>query len=48
MSAIPGAVFAGGWDGVMRVLATDDGRVLWQYNMVHARKDPRADENEPS
>ena len=35
MSAIPGAVFAGGWDGVMRVLATDDGRVLWEYNMVH-------------
>src|SRR5580704_7594496 len=38
VSAIPGAVFAGGWDGVMRVLATDDGRVLWEYNMVQEYK----------
>jgi polyvinyl alcohol dehydrogenase (cytochrome) len=35
VSAIPGAVFAGGWDGVLRALATDTGRVLWEYNMVH-------------
>ena len=35
VSAIPGVVFAGGWDGVLRALATDGGRVLWEYNMVH-------------
>ncbi len=38
VSAIPGAVFAGGWDGVLRVLATDGGRVLWEYNMVQEYK----------
>lgn len=35
VSAIPGAVFAGGWDGVLRALSTAGGRVLWEYNMVH-------------
>jgi len=34
VSAIPGVVFSGGWDGVVRALSTDDGRVLWQYNTV--------------
>ena len=38
VSAIPGAVFAGGWDGVLRALATDGGRVLWEYNMVQEYK----------
>ena len=34
VSAIPGVVFSGGWDGVIRALSTDDGRILWQYNTV--------------
>jgi polyvinyl alcohol dehydrogenase (cytochrome) len=38
VSAIPGVVFAGGWDGVLRALATDGGRILWQYNMVQDYK----------
>jgi len=38
VSAVPGAVFAGGWDGVLRVLATDTGKVLWEYNMVQEYK----------
>ncbi|HEY7334447.1 MAG TPA: PQQ-binding-like beta-propeller repeat protein [Bryobacteraceae bacterium] len=38
VSAVLGAVFAGGWDGVLRVLATDTGKVLWEYNMVQEYK----------
>jgi len=38
LSAIPGAVFSGGWDGVLRALATDGGRVLWEYNTVQDYK----------
>ena len=34
LSAIPGAVISGAWDGVLRVLSSDDGRVLWEYNTV--------------
>ena len=25
-------LFAGGWDGVLRALATDDGHELWQFD----------------
>lgn len=32
LTAIPGVVFSGGWDGVLRALSTADGRVLWEYN----------------
>lgn len=32
VTAIPGVVFAGTLDGVMRAYATDDGRILWQYS----------------
>jgi polyvinyl alcohol dehydrogenase (cytochrome) len=35
LTAIPGVVFSGGWDGVLRALATKDGHVLWEYNTVH-------------
>lgn len=31
-SAIPGVVFTGGWDGILRALSTRDGKVLWKYN----------------
>lgn len=34
VTALPGVVFAGGWDGVLRALSTDDGHSLWQYQTV--------------
>ena len=34
LSAIPGVVFSGGWDGVLRALAAADGKLLWEYNTV--------------
>ncbi len=38
LSTIPGIVFSGGWDGVLRVLSTDNGRVLWEHNTVQDYK----------
>jgi polyvinyl alcohol dehydrogenase (cytochrome) len=35
LTAIPGVVFSGGWDGVLRALSTADGHVLWDYNTAH-------------
>jgi polyvinyl alcohol dehydrogenase (cytochrome) len=32
VSAIPGIVFTGSSDGVLRALSMTDGRILWQYN----------------
>jgi len=29
---VPGAVFTAGWDGFLRALSTDDGKLLWQFN----------------
>lgn len=34
VSAIPGAVFAGAVNGFLRAYATDDGRVLWEFDTV--------------
>jgi polyvinyl alcohol dehydrogenase (cytochrome) len=34
ITAIPGVVFSGGWDGVLRALSAADGKVLWEYNTV--------------
>jgi polyvinyl alcohol dehydrogenase (cytochrome) len=34
LTAIPGAVFSGGWDGVLRALSATDGHVLWAYDTV--------------
>ncbi len=31
VSAIPGAVFVGGTDGVLRALSTSDGQLLWSF-----------------
>lgn len=31
-TAIPGAVFAGGWDGHVRAYSTTDGRLLWDMD----------------
>jgi len=35
LTAIPGVVFSGGWDGVLRALSADDGHGLWEYNTAH-------------
>jgi polyvinyl alcohol dehydrogenase (cytochrome) len=34
LTAIPGVVFAGGQDGTVRAHASEDGRVLWCFNML--------------
>ena len=34
LSAIPGAIFSGGSDGMLRALSTEDGKPLWQFNML--------------
>jgi polyvinyl alcohol dehydrogenase (cytochrome) len=34
ITAIPGAIFSGGWDGMLRAFSTEDGHLLWQYNMI--------------
>jgi polyvinyl alcohol dehydrogenase (cytochrome) len=34
VSAIPGVVFSGGWDGVLRALAADSGRIIWEFDTV--------------
>ena len=34
LTAIPGVVFSGGWDGVLRALSAGDGKVVWEYNTV--------------
>ena len=36
VTAIPGVVFSGGLDGLLRALATEDGRILWQYDTKRA------------
>ena len=34
LTVIPGAVISGGWDGVLRVLSSNDGHTLWEYNTI--------------
>src|SRR5262249_4687023 len=34
LTATPGVVFSGGWDGILRALSTQDGKVIWEYKMV--------------
>jgi polyvinyl alcohol dehydrogenase (cytochrome) len=36
LTAISGAIFSGGWDGVLRALDTATGRVIWEYNTVQS------------
>ncbi len=38
ISAIPGVIFSGGWDGVLRALSTQDGKILWDFDMVREFK----------
>jgi polyvinyl alcohol dehydrogenase (cytochrome) len=37
-TAIPGVIFTGGWDGILRGLAASDGSVLWQFNTAQEFK----------
>jgi polyvinyl alcohol dehydrogenase (cytochrome) len=32
LTVIPGLVFSGGWDGMLRALSTTDGKVAWEFN----------------
>jgi len=32
LAAIPGIIFSGGYDGVLRALSASDGSVVWQFN----------------
>ena len=34
VSIIPGVLFSGGWDGVLRALSTNDGKILWTFDML--------------
>ena len=34
VTAIPGVLFSGGWDGVVRALDTANGHVIWEYNTL--------------
>jgi polyvinyl alcohol dehydrogenase (cytochrome) len=34
VAAIPGVLFSGGWDGVLRALSTEDGKILWTFDML--------------
>jgi polyvinyl alcohol dehydrogenase (cytochrome) len=34
LTAIPGVVFSGAWDGILRALSSADGKVLWEYNTI--------------
>ncbi len=36
LASIPGAIFSGGWDGVLRALDSGTGRVIWEYNTVQS------------
>ena len=38
ISAMPGVIFSGGWDGVLRALSTKDGKILWNFDMVQEFK----------
>ncbi len=34
LTTIPGIVFSGGYDGVLRALSTSDGKVVWQFDTL--------------
>jgi polyvinyl alcohol dehydrogenase (cytochrome) len=38
LTAIPGVVFAGAQDGVLRAFSTDTGKVIWDYNTLQEFK----------
>ncbi len=34
LAAIPGIIFSGGYDGVLRALSASDGKVVWQFDTI--------------
>jgi polyvinyl alcohol dehydrogenase (cytochrome) len=38
LTAIPGIVFSGAWDGVLRALSSSTGKVVWEYNTAQEYK----------
>jgi polyvinyl alcohol dehydrogenase (cytochrome) len=36
VTSIPGVVFSGGFDGMLRALSSSDGKVLWEFNTARA------------
>ncbi len=34
LTAIPGVIFSGSWEGVVRAFSSDDGHLLWQYDTM--------------
>ncbi len=38
LTVIPGVVFSGGWDGILRALSTEDGHQIWEVNTAHEFK----------
>jgi polyvinyl alcohol dehydrogenase (cytochrome) len=36
VTAMPGVVFTGGWDGILRALSPLDGQMIWQFNTARA------------
>jgi polyvinyl alcohol dehydrogenase (cytochrome) len=34
LATIPGAVFSGGFDGILRALSATDGRIIWQFDTI--------------
>jgi polyvinyl alcohol dehydrogenase (cytochrome) len=38
VTAIPGAIFAGNWEGMLRAYAAADGHVIWEFNTAQEFK----------
>ncbi|PYU19890.1 MAG: cytochrome C oxidase Cbb3 [Acidobacteria bacterium] len=38
LTVIPGVVFSGGWDGILRAFSTEDGHQIWEVNTAHDYK----------
>src|SRR5205807_1086042 len=38
LTVIPGVVFSGGWDGILRGFSTEDGHQIWEVNTAHDYK----------
>ena len=35
LTVIPGVVFSGGWDGILRALSAENGHEIWEINTAH-------------
>ncbi len=35
LTVIPGVVFSGGWDGILRAFSAEDGHEIWEVNTAH-------------